>query len=235
MSVVYSRSMGLWGNIKSAFLAAEADVLKAHSLAGDAPESSTNLVRPTLGSRPRTALAGYEREKIEAAAAGQTVKGYRAGYINAEETKEALDAFQGAPTGLELVSSLNGLDLALPDGRLIDYKTLGLRRWNIFGFRGVGMAHYEDAKHRLKFRLGQSLRLEREPENEYDPNAVAIKVGTSARKIGYVNKQRARWIASVLDSGGELSVIVIQTKAASPRVLVAPPQTLEYLTRSGAS
>jgi hypothetical protein len=176
----------------------------------------------------------YAREREQAAQAGVSVKAYRAGYIGTDETKAALAAMNGSEPELRLVRSQNGLDLALADGRLIDYKTLGLRRWNIFGFRIVGMGFYEDPDQPVSLRNGQAVGLKREPDNEYDPNAVAITMGREARKIGYVNKQRARWIAALLDGGTPLRAVVIQTKAASPRVLIAPPQTLQALRqRSG--
>lgn len=176
--------------------------------------------------------AKYARQKAAATAAGQTAKGYRAGYIGAEETKTAIENLNSSIPDLKIVQSPNGLDVALHDGRLIDYKTLALRRWSIFGFRIVGMSYYEDPEKPFIFLLGQTVGLKREPENEFDPNAVAITVGELSGKVGYVNKQRARWIAEILDAGGELSGIVIQTKAASPRVLVAPAATLEAMAQA---
>ena len=37
------------------------------------------------------------------------------------------------------------------------------------------------------------------------------------KKIGYVNKQRAAWVAKLLDAGQELDGIIIQSKAANNR------------------
>lgn len=131
---------------------------------------------------------------------------------------------------LKLVSSTNGLDFALPDGQLVDYKTLSLRHFNIFAFRVVGMGFYEDQDKPFKFRNGQRVSIKREPDNEHDANAVAITVGRAATKVGYVNKQRAKWVSELLDSGGELEGIVLQTKS-SPRVLLTTPAMLAYLQR----
>jgi hypothetical protein len=216
--------MGFWGDIRDAFRTDKAAALNGEQAEGlPANDSSTHPM-----------AEHYAREREQAAQAGVSVKAYRAGYIGTDETKAALAAMNGSEPELRLVRSQNGLDLALADGRLIDYKTLGLRRWNIFGFRIVGMGFYEDPDQPVSLRNGQAVGLKREPDNEYDPNAVAITMGREARKIGYVNKQRARWIAALLDGGTPLRAVVIQTKAASPRVLIAPPQTLQALRqRSG--
>jgi hypothetical protein len=109
---------------------------------------------------------------------------------------------------------------------LIDYKILALRHFQIFAFRVVGMAYYEDPDKPFKVRNGQRVQIMREVDNEHDRNAVAITTGRSGQKIGYVNKQRAAWVAKLLDAGQELDGIIFQTKAASPRVLLAPPEML---------
>ncbi|MBT2533910.1 HIRAN domain-containing protein [Arthrobacter sp. ISL-48] len=172
----------------------------------------------------------YEAEKRRAQAAGQTVKGYRAGYIPAEEAKTLLVAGPDGLPPLRLTSSNNGLDFTLPDGKLVDYKTLALRHFNIFAFRVVGMGYYEDPEKPLKFRNGQRVAVNRESDNEHDPNAVAIMAGRPERKIGYVNKQRAKWVAELLDGGQELEGLVIQMKS-SPRVVVTTPEMLAHLTQ----
>lgn len=174
----------------------------------------------------------YEAEKRRAQAAGQTVKGYRAAYISAADAKAQLVAGPDGLPPLILATSNNGLDLALPDGKLIDYNTLALRHFQIFAFRVVGMGYYEDPERPFKFRNGQRVAVKREADNEHDPNAVAITTGRAATKIGYVNKQRAKWVADMLDKGGELDGIVIQTKSSSPRVLLTTPEMLAHLRRS---
>lgn len=131
---------------------------------------------------------------------------------------------------LKLVPSNNGLDLTLPGGKLVDYKTLALRHFDIFAFRVVGIGYYEDPEKPLKFRNGQRVAVKRESDNEYDANAVAIMAGRPERKIGYANKQRAKWVAELLDGGQELEGLVIQTKS-SPRVLLTTPAMMAHLRR----
>ncbi|MEE2522512.1 HIRAN domain-containing protein [Pseudarthrobacter sp. J75] len=75
------------------------------------------------------------------------------------------------------------------------------------------------------------LAVKREPDNEHDANAVAITAGRPATKIGYVNKQRAKWVAELLDGGQELDGLVIQSKTSSPRILLTTPEMLAYLRR----
>jgi hypothetical protein len=160
-------------------------------------------------------------------------KSYRAGYVSAESAREHLVPGPDGRPPLRLVSSNNGFDLALPSGQLVDYKTLALRHFSIFAFRVVGTGYYEDEDRPRRYRNGQRLGILREPDNEHDANAVALTAGRPAAKIGYVNKQRAKWVAELLDSGQELSAIVIQTKASSsPRALITTPEMLEYLQRS---
>lgn len=92
------------------------------------------------------------------------------------------------------------------------------------------MGFYDDVDRPFRFRNGQRVDLQREPDNEHDANAVAITAGRPATKIGYVNKQRAKWVSEVLDSGQELEGIVMQTKC-SPRVLLTTPAMLAHLQR----
>jgi hypothetical protein len=167
-------------------------------------------------------------ERVRATAAGQSVKGYRAGYIPDSEAKSLLTPSADGLPPLRLVNSDSGLDLSLPTGKLVDYKYLGLRHFQIFAFRVVGMGYYEDEDRPRRFRNGQRVGLLREAENEHDANAVAITVGRPATKIGYINKQRAKWVAQLLDSGQKLEGIVMQTKS-SPHVLLTTPEMLAHL------
>jgi hypothetical protein len=235
--------MGIWGRLKAALNSnrttdAPAELAPAQppGHGRDQPQVANvteNHYQPhgSDDEAARRARAFYAAEKERAKAAGVTMKSYRAGYVSAETVKEQLVPGPDGRPPLRLVSSDNGLDLALPSGQLVDYKTLALRHFSIFAFRVVGTDYYEDADKPRRFRNGQRLGILREPGNEYDPNAVALTAGRPAAKIGYVNKQRAKWVAEMLDSGHELSAIVIQTKA-SPRALITTPEMLEYLRRA---
>lgn len=57
---------------------------------------------------------------------------------------------------------------------------------------------------------GQELRLEREPMNEYDGNA--IKVFFSDLWIGYIERSQAAWIAPNMDEGRAFTCIVQEVR-----------------------
>lgn len=242
--------MGIWGRLKQAFGGVddgEGTNADHETAAVAVPQPPAPRTRPEPVLTPQSELAGtpqtqpyrqsaatkqfYEAEKRRAQAAGQTVKGFRAGYIAPEEAKARLVAGPDGLPPLKLLPSNNGLDFTLPDGKLVDYNTLALRHFNIFAFRVVGMGYYEDPEKPFKFRNGQRVAVKRESDNERDANAVAIVVGRPERKIGYVNNQRAKWVAELLDGGQELEGLVIQTKVSSPRVLVTTPEMLAHLRR----
>ena len=232
--------MGIWDKLKTAFGGqAEPSTVSEPNLSAVMPEPArapgvtVERVPEKPAGQPQCppAVRNYEAEKAKAAAAGQSVKSYRAGYVPPAAAKTELVAGPDGMPPLRLVPSSNGLDLALPDGELVDYKFLALRHFQIFAFRVVGMGFHEDPNKPFKFRNGQRVQAIREPDNEHDGNAVAIHAGRPGKKIGYVNKQRAAWVARLLDAGQELDGIIIQSKAASPRVLLTTPEMLAYLQR----
>lgn len=236
----YSQRMGIWDKVKSAFggparsvTVSERDLPAVTPEPASATAATVALTReePRAQSQRPPVRRNYEAEKAKAAAAGQSAKSYRAGYVPPAAAKSQLVAGPDGMPPLRLVPSNNGLDLALPDGELVDYKILALRHFRIFAFRVVGMGFYEDPNKPFKFRNGQRVQAVREPDNEHDINAVAIMTGRPAKKVGYVNKQRAAWVAKLLDAGQELDGIIIQSKAASPRVLLTTPEMLAYLQR----
>lgn len=233
--------MGIWDKVKAVFGGPSDAVTVSEPprqtpvppAAARVPAGAPELARGEPESRTQRppAVRNYDAEKAKAAAAGQSVKSYRAGYAPPAAAKSELVAGPDGMPPLRLVRSGNGIDLALPDGQLVDYKILALRHFQIFAFRVVGMHFYEDPNKPFKFRNGQRVQALREPDNEYDANAVAITTGRPVQKIGYVNKQRAAWVAKLLDAGQELDGIIIQSKAASPRVLLTTPEMLAHLQR----
>ena len=63
------------------------------------------------------------------------------------------------------------------------------------------------------------LRLEREPSNDFDPNAIAVVLGDASKKLklGYVAKEEAACLAPFLDDGGQEAPVIVE------RVLLMPP------------
>ena len=62
---------------------------------------------------------------------------------------------------------------------------------------------------------GRRLELRREPENEHDPNAIAVHAG--GERIGWVPRELAAALAPALDAGAPWSAVVAREHRASPR------------------
>ena len=63
--------------------------------------------------------------------------------------------------------------------------------------------------------------LVREPDNRFDPHAVAVH--SRARKVGFFNKQMAPALAALLDAGQSLDAYLIS--ASPPRIIAAAPKS----------
>jgi hypothetical protein len=79
---------------------------------------------------------------------------------------------------------------------------------------------------------GRPLELRRDPENEHDPNAIAVLAG--GEQVGWVPRELAAEIAPHIDRGAPWSAIVLREHRASPRdprtsltMLLAPDSGLE--------
>jgi len=56
---------------------------------------------------------------------------------------------------------------------------------------------------------GNTLTLEREPENAYDINAIKVIHPGTEQHIGYVEASQAAWIASEMDDAAELPTCTV--------------------------
>lgn len=88
--------------------------------------------------------------------------------------------------------------------------------WNDFSLPACGEAYdNEDGTSRqaelARCSIGEMVHLVREPDNEHDGMAVAV---LSARGIcvGYLSRERARWIGSKIDRGYDVRGIVQRIK-----------------------
>jgi hypothetical protein len=84
------------------------------------------------------------------------------------------------------------------------------------------------------FHPGARVRLVREPDNEFDPDAVAVYDDTGQHLAGYVNNQKARILARLIDSGAPIEAV--STSGTGPgrpcdqvAVLAASPEVLRRL------
>lgn len=96
-------------------------------------------------------------------------------------------------------------------GLLVGPTDRRLARAGIFVSQLRGEAHHETACRRGDFSPGARVRLRREPENPFDPFAVAVTADVDGAAVAaYVNKQKARALAKLLDQGTELSAVSLR-------------------------
>lgn len=88
-------------------------------------------------------------------------------------------------------------------GQVLNWRTLprrkGLRSLNV-----VGESRRMEALQQEAFAPGQSLRLLRDPENEYDENAVEVCDASGEHQVGWIPRPENRPVAKKLDDGEEL-------------------------------
>ena len=84
---------------------------------------------------------------------------------------------------------------------------------------------------------GAALTLRREPGNEHDANAIAVRTAAGAQ-AGWVPREVAAQIAPALDDGRPWAAVVLRERRASPRdprtgltMLVAPAEAIELRER----
>lgn len=98
-----------------------------------------------------------------------------------------------------------------------------------------GESYYKRACRDGDFSPGATVRLQREPENPHDPFAVAVTADRDGAKVAaYVNKQKARALSKLLDSGVELRAVSLRgTIDGKPceqiSVLAARPEVVAHL------
>ena len=119
-------------------------------------------------------------------------------------------------------------------GLLVGPTDRRLPRAGIYVSQLRGEAHHQAECRAGNFHPGEPVRLIREPENPYDPNAVAVYDATGQYMAAYVNKQKARTLAKLIDSGAEIEAISIRGTRSGVgcdqvAVLAASPGVLRHL------
>jgi hypothetical protein len=96
-------------------------------------------------------------------------------------------------------------------------------------------AHHGEVLHSDAVQPGAELRLERDPENEHDPNAVKVLLA-DGRQLGWVPRELAFDLAPKLDAREQWSAVVLREQRASPRdprtgvtMLLAPAARIELV------
>ena len=94
----------------------------------------------------------------------------------------------------------------------------------------VGSSFYPGAGEQIiRMRPGQQLRVEREPNNEYDANAIAVHIFN--QKLGHFPRGFAAEVAPLMDAGYKL----IATKSRDPRFAGSGVMVVEWELPDGAS
>ena len=79
---------------------------------------------------------------------------------------------------------------------------------------GAG-SHHADAIESDAVKPGSPLELRRQPDNEHDPNAIAVHAGGA--QVGWVPREVAAELAPELDEGRPWSALVLREQRRSPR------------------
>jgi len=127
--------------------------------------------------------------------------------------------------GYQLIAQDSGRYLAR------DAPELASRGLRVVSVAGAGR-HHADALASDAVGPGKSLELRRDPENEHDPNAVAVHAGGA--QVGWVPREVAAELAPELDEGRPWSALVLREQRRSPRdprhgltMLLAPAARIE--------
>jgi HIRAN domain-containing protein len=128
-----------------------------------------------------------------------------------------------------------GYQLLDPDsGRYLarDAQELTSRGLHVAGVAGAGRHHADAIASSDAAAPGRPLELRRDPDNEHDPNAIAVHAG--GEQVGWVPRELAEELAPQLDAGETYSAIVLREQRRSPRdprhgltMLLAPDDAIE--------
>jgi HIRAN domain len=113
-----------------------------------------------------------------------------------------------------------------------DAPELAAKRLLVVGVAGAGR-HHADAIASDAVAPGSRLELRRQPDNEHDPNAIAVHEAGGAQ-VGWVPREVAADLAPELDEGRPWSALVLREQRRSPRdprhgltMLLAPAADIE--------
>jgi len=76
----------------------------------------------------------------------------------------------------------------------------------------AGFQYHQGRRLWYRLRVGQPLRLQREPRNRFDQRAVALY--WCEHKLGYLPRTENRVVASLLDQGQTLSARILRLRAS---------------------
>ena len=113
-------------------------------------------------------------------------------------------------------------------GLLINPRDSRLPRVGVYVPQLRGQAFHRLGGTAGDFRPGARVRLVREPDNEFDPSAVAVYDDTGRYLAAYVDNQKARILARLIDSGKPIEAV--STRGTGPGI---PCDQVAVLAASG--
>jgi len=199
------------------------------------------LSRRMFGTR-RKSVAPRVRFSASRSASAPTLRSpptsiRRSEYLSPEDEERFVTVDDRGLPNIRLQRERSQLVLKVPQG-LVNFRSRKLSRLGIYTFRVRGVSYHHEAVKAASLSPGSKVRLVREPDNEFDPNAIAIHPNRGRSPIGYVNKQNAARLAKRLDAGEALVAITLSGSPAGAddqpvTVLVASPTSLAHLRRGG--
>jgi hypothetical protein len=158
-------------------------------------------------------------------------------YLSPEAETEALTTGPDGLPDVWLERVRDRLLVVTPHGWVNPKSRTAASRAGLWSFVVRGTAHHERAVRRGDFSPGAPVRLVREPDNQHDPNAIAIYAAGARDVAGYVPRGYAKRLAKLLDAGAEM--VAVSTRGAgagrqgvSPQVLVVERVLWEHLNRA---
>jgi hypothetical protein len=120
-----------------------------------------------------------------------------------------------------------------------DAPELAERRVRIAAVAGARQ-HHTEAVETADVGPGRPLELRRDPDNEHDPNAIAVHTADAGEQVGWVPREIAAELAPDLDAGRPWAAVVLREQRHSPRdprhgltMLLAPGEGIELVRADG--
>jgi len=133
---------------------------------------------------------------------------------------------------------LGGYQLVDEDGRFLarDAPRVTARGLRVASVAGAA-SHHADALQADAVAPGSRLELRRDPDNEHDPNAIAVHA-VGGEQVGWVPRELAAELAPELDAAATWSALSLREARRSPRdprtgltMLLAPAPAIELDVR----
>lgn len=189
----------------------------------------------------RRVVAHLEKRGPAPTRAEQVTRAKAHGYVAREEymppdvEAKALTLDADGKLDARLVRVRNRLVVVTPYG-WVNPRTRSAYKVGLHSVITRGTAYHGAAVKAGRFIPGALVRLEREPHNKHDPNAIAVYAENARRKSGYVPRGAAKRLAKLIDGGADLVAVSVLGNGpgvadVNPQLLICERALLEHLTR----